>query len=94
MLHGLDVALTKSIVGCAIEVHGHLGPGLLETVYETALSIELSAAALSFKRQVGVPLYYKGRNAEAGHSAHHPVSRSGSPRLRGRRSVRYDSRRA
>ena len=53
-------ATTERIIGCAIEVHRHLGPGLLESVYESALCIELRARSLPFKRQVGLPLYYKG----------------------------------
>jgi len=52
--------LTERIIGCAIEVHRCLGPGLPEAVYETALCIELKAAQLQFVRQVGVPLFYKG----------------------------------
>jgi len=52
--------LSEEIVRCAIEVHRELGPGLLESVYETALSIELKSAGLDVKRQVGIPLYYKG----------------------------------
>jgi len=52
--------ITERIIGCAIEVHRHLGPGLLESVYENSLCIEMSAANLAFKRQVAVPLYYKG----------------------------------
>ena len=61
MLYGDDTTLTDRIIGCAIEVHKHLGPGLLESVYETAMCIELAAASLPVKRQVGVPLYYKGQ---------------------------------
>lgn len=61
MLLGFDIALTERIIGCAIDVHKHLGPGLLESVYETALCVELTENGLTFKRQVGVPLYYKGR---------------------------------
>ena len=53
-------ALTDRIIGCAIEVHRELGPGLLEAVYERALCSELVANSIEFKRQVGVPLYYKG----------------------------------
>lgn len=53
-------ATTERIIGCAIEVHRYLGPGLLESVYESALCIELRARSLPFKRQVGLPLYYKG----------------------------------
>jgi GxxExxY protein len=62
MLEGDDEtnALTDRIIGCAIEVHRELGPGLLESVYEKALCTELVVAGLDFKRQVGVPLYYKG----------------------------------
>ena len=51
---------TDQIIGCAIEVHRHLGPGLLESVYESARCLELKAAGLPFARQVGVPLLYKG----------------------------------
>jgi GxxExxY protein len=47
-------------VRCAIKVHRHLGPGLLESIYESALCIELTSERLPFKRQIGVPLYYKG----------------------------------
>jgi GxxExxY protein len=54
-------ALTEGIIGCAIEVHRHLGPGLLESVYEEALCMELELHALPFQRQVGVPVLYKGR---------------------------------
>ena len=52
--------LTHSIIGCAIEVHRHLGPGLLENTYEEALCIELDYAGLSYTRQVRVPVLYKG----------------------------------
>ena len=52
--------LTTQIIRCAIEVHRHLGPGLLESVYESALCVELNSAGLSFVRQVGVPVLYKG----------------------------------
>jgi GxxExxY protein len=48
------------VIRCAIEVHRQLGPGLLESVYESALCIEFKADSLSFVRQVGIPLYYKG----------------------------------
>lgn len=53
-------ALSEPIIGCAIEVHRHLGPGLLESIYESALCIELRAAGLQFQRQVSLPLWYKG----------------------------------
>jgi GxxExxY protein len=52
--------ITDRIIGCAIEVHSNLGPGLLESLYETAMSIEMTRVGLSFKRQAAMPLYYKG----------------------------------
>ena len=52
--------VTGRIIGCAIEVHQQLGPGLLESVYEEALCIECELNGLSVKRQVAVPLCYKG----------------------------------
>jgi GxxExxY protein len=52
--------LTERIIGCGIEVHRTLGPGLLESVYEAALAIEFRNAHLSFKRQIGIPVLYKG----------------------------------
>ena len=52
--------LTHQIIGCAIEVHRHLGPGLLEATYEKALCIELAEGGLAYTRQVPVPVLYKG----------------------------------
>jgi GxxExxY protein len=62
LLYGDDAlnVLSEEIIRCAIEVHRELGPGLLESPYETALCIELKAAGIDVKRQVGIPLYYKG----------------------------------
>lgn len=54
-----DNALTDVVIGSAIEVHRHLGPGLLESAYETAMCVELGLRSLRFERQVSVPLYYK-----------------------------------
>jgi len=53
---GLNADVTERIIGCAIEVHRHLGPGLLESVYESALCLELESAGLTFTRQAGVPV--------------------------------------
>ncbi|KGE86602.1 MAG: GxxExxY protein [Phaeodactylibacter xiamenensis] len=53
--------LAYQIVGCAIEVHKHLGPGLLESVYEECLVEELRIRGLKVERQVLVPIAYKGR---------------------------------
>jgi GxxExxY protein len=52
--------ISEKIIGCAIEVHRQLGPGLLESVYEEALCYELSQAGLRFKRQEEVSIKYKG----------------------------------
>ena len=52
--------LTKRIIGCAIEVHRHLGPGLLESIYESALCIEFDLAGLAYECQKPVPVMYKG----------------------------------
>jgi GxxExxY protein len=51
--------LTERIIGCAIEVHRHLGPGLLESVYESAMCIELELAELAYEQQKIVPVIYK-----------------------------------
>ena len=51
--------LTKSIIGAAIEVHRLLGPGLLESIYEDALSHELTLRGIPHDRQVAVDVRYK-----------------------------------
>ena len=56
----LDEELTHSIIGAAIEVHRHLGPGLLESIYERALMYELGIRKIPFRSQVAVPMTYKG----------------------------------
>jgi GxxExxY protein len=56
----LATDVTEQIIGSAIEVHRHLGPGLLESVYESALCIELRSVGSPFMRQIGVPVFYKG----------------------------------
>jgi GxxExxY protein len=52
----VDRDLTHKIIGCAIEVHRVLGPGLLESVYEAALCHEMSLRGLRVERQVVVPV--------------------------------------
>lgn len=52
--------LTYKVIGCAIEVHKQLGPGLLESVYEKCFLKELSLRDISYKNQLWVPLNYKG----------------------------------
>ncbi|MBA3938055.1 MAG: GxxExxY protein [Planctomycetes bacterium] len=53
-------ALTEAVIGAAIEVHRHLGPGFLEAVYEEALVREFHRARIPCERQVMVPVWYKG----------------------------------
>jgi GxxExxY protein len=53
--------LTQRIIGCAIEVHRHLGPGLLESAYEGAMCVELSSAGIPYECQVPLPVVYKGQ---------------------------------
>lgn len=52
--------LTESIIGAAIEVHRVLGPGLLESIYEEALCVEMTIRGISFRRQAEVDVIYKG----------------------------------
>lgn len=52
--------LTYKVIGCAIEVHKHLGPGLLESVYEKCFLKELSLRGINYKSQLWVPINYKG----------------------------------
>ena len=59
--------LTEKIIGCAIEVHKGIGPGLLESAYEECLAYELSLTGLSFQRQVHLPVKYKGVNLDCGY---------------------------
>ncbi|MCA8998870.1 MAG: GxxExxY protein [Planctomycetaceae bacterium] len=55
----IENEISEKVIGCAIEVHRCLGPGLLESVYEEAVCYELSQAHLSFTRQTFVPIQYK-----------------------------------
>lgn len=52
--------LTDKVIGAAIEVHRHLGPGLLESVYETCLEYELQQLSLVVERQKPLCVVYKG----------------------------------
>ena len=51
--------LSRRVIGCAIEVHRNLGPGLLESTYRQCLAYELSHAGLSFQMEVLLPVRYK-----------------------------------
>ena len=59
--------LSKIIIGCAIDVHKILGPGLLESVYEKALVFELNLKGLSVLTQVPIPVIYKEKKLDIGY---------------------------
>ena len=59
--------LTREIIGAAIEVHRHLGPGLVESAYETCLAYELTELGLAFERQKALPLIYKDIQLDQGY---------------------------
>ena len=54
-------SLTERIIGCAIEVHRELGPGLLESIYRKSLEIELSEQGLKVDKNKPIDLKYRGR---------------------------------
>lgn len=60
-------ALTYETIGAAIEVHKLLGPGLLESTYRECLCRELALREVSFRRECGVPLHYKGIYLDCGY---------------------------
>ena len=59
--------ITEKIIGCAIEVHKQLGPGLLESAYEECLFYELINKGLNVKKQLALPLVYKEIKLDAGY---------------------------
>ncbi len=59
--------LTHDIIGGAIEVHKTLGPGLLESAYEECLAVELTDRGLNVRRQVPLPVEFKGRRIDCGY---------------------------
>jgi len=59
--------LTGKLIGCAIEVHKELGPGLLESAYEQCLCHELTLQGIAFERQVPLPVAYKGIRLDCGY---------------------------
>ncbi len=59
--------LSTRLIGCAIEVHRVLGPGLLESTYEQCLAHELGQAGIAFKLQQALPVLYKGLRLDCGY---------------------------
>ncbi|MBT3915675.1 MAG: GxxExxY protein [Rhodospirillaceae bacterium] len=60
---------SNQVIGIAIEVHKILGPGLLESAYESCLSHELNEARLAFRKQASIPVVYKHTNLDCGFRA-------------------------
>jgi GxxExxY protein len=63
----IEEELTEQIIGAAIDVHRELGPGLLESAYEECLCHELHIRGLGFRRQVDLPISYKGLKLDCGY---------------------------
>lgn len=61
--------LSNVVIGAAIEVHKHLGPGLLEAVYRGCLAHELMERGISVEREVVMPVRYKGIEFSVGYRA-------------------------
>lgn len=61
--------LSSEIIGAAIEVHKHMGPGLLESIYRECLAHELNSRGFAIKREVPLPVRYKGLEFVLGHRA-------------------------
>ena len=59
--------LSNKVLGCAIEVHRELGPGLLESTYEQCMAYELSRANIPFRLQVALPVQYKKTQLDCGY---------------------------
>ncbi len=64
---GLFDALSYKVIGCAIEVHRILGPGLLESTYGACLAHEFGLQGIEFEREVAVPVTYKGVQLDCGY---------------------------
>ena len=61
--------ISNEVIGAAIEVHRVLGPGLLESAYEESLAWELGLRKIALRRQVRIPVSYKGLTIEEGYRA-------------------------
>ena len=59
--------LSNKVIGCALEVHRNLGPGLLESTYEQCLAYEMKTAGMAFKLQHALPVEYKNIKLDCGY---------------------------
>jgi GxxExxY protein len=72
----LHEPITESIIAAAVEVHRHLGPGLLESAYEACFVHELISRGVEFQRQLDLPVEYKGLRLDAGYRLDVVVARA------------------
>ncbi len=68
--------VTERIIGAAIEVHRHIGPGLLELAYQACLAKEMSLLGLTFEQEKPLPLEYKGLMLDCGYRLDFLVEKS------------------
>lgn len=68
MIHR-STPLARSVIGAAIAVHRSLGPGLLESAYQSCLACEFRHRALSFQQQVTIPITYRNERVDCGYRA-------------------------
>jgi GxxExxY protein len=62
-----ESGLGERVIGLSIDVHRHLGPGLLESAYEECLCFELKQAGIGYQRQVALPIVYKDVRLDCGY---------------------------
>ena len=60
-------AIGEVVLGCAIKVHKALGPGLLESAYETCLAHEIGKTGLTYQRQIVLPVFYDEQRIDIGY---------------------------
>jgi GxxExxY protein len=61
--------LVEKVIGCAIEVHRTIGPGLLESAYDACLAHEFQLNGIAFRRDVAIPVIYKGMSLSCAYRA-------------------------
>ncbi len=62
-----ESGLGERVIGLSVDVHRHLGPGLLESAYEECLCFELAQAGVAYRRQVPLPIVYKDIRLDCGY---------------------------
>ncbi len=66
-MEGNSAQITEKVIGAAIEVHRHLGPGLLESTYEACLAFEMVSRGLRVERQKELPVVYRDVHLDCGY---------------------------